>query len=153
MAIAKGKRTHPSERRKRKPKPEEPRFYVIVPEKVTSYTHHTVEMEPGRLIAQAFHLGRKFEAEKNGLPYEEITCIVLGARNSRELDLVQERLIDYRSGIFTHGHEFTVHEFKDTNQPLYKSRKKVKTIVCTSPVFKDDVDGAIGHLELYSGRL
>lgn len=151
MAIAKGKRTHPSERRKRKPKPEEPRFYVIVPEKVTSYTHHTVAMEPGRLIAQAFHLGRKFEAEKNGLPYEEITTIVLGVRNSRELEMVQEKLGDYTAG--WNGEPFTIHEFKDTNKPLYKSQRKVKTIVCTSPVLKDAVDGAIGHLELYSGRL
>jgi hypothetical protein len=149
MAIAKGKRIHQSERRKRTPKPEEKRFYVVVPEKVTSYTKHTVNMEPGRLIAQAFHLGRKYEAEKNDLPYEEITTIVLSARNSRELDMVQERLIDYRSGLFNHGEAFTVHEFKDTNKPLYKSQRKVKTIICTSPVLKTDVDGAIGHLELY----
>ena len=154
---------------------DEKRFYVIVPERVTGQdqagkTGLTHCMEPGRLIAQGFHVGRKIENARLSLDpekeYEEITCIVLSVRNSREmskianeisLSLLQSTQGGFCSdlGLFDRESKFKLNFefFKDKNDPLYGREKKAMTAIAIGPVKVSDkikyLDDIIGHLELY----
>lgn len=139
---------------------EEKRIYVAVPETVQTTSPRgvvttTVDMEPGRLIAQGVHLGRKIENERikqallqagikppKSIDYEEITTIVLGVRNSKELVKVGSELALMAGNAGYHA-------FSDTNPQFYGTRKKVLTAIGTGPVTREQVEPAIGHLELY----
>jgi hypothetical protein len=156
---------------------EEKRFYILVPETVqitstfdnidlsktdqldtfSEVAVKTVKMSAGRLIAQAFHIGRKIEnyrvnkflKESNGGRlkdhYEEITAIDLSVRNTKELEKVSNEIdasIDACSGIF-------YAEFWDTNSDVYGTTEKVHTATAVGPVTRDELENAIGHLELY----
>src|ERR1017187_2967354 len=74
---------------------EEERIYVIVPLTVQIPLEgggtHTVEMVPGRLMAQCAHVVSRMRAEEHAFyKTRPITTIVLSARNTRELLLLKE---------------------------------------------------------------
>jgi peptidyl-tRNA hydrolase len=124
---------------------EEKRFYVIVPEKVARGDEGTHRMEPGRLIAQGFHLGCVVARARLSLGVNDadITTIVLGARNSKEMDKLLGAL--RMDGV----HFAKVAWYKDHNPEVYETEERVLTAICLGPVEKSKVDHLIGHLELY----
>jgi hypothetical protein len=125
---------------------EEKRIYVIVPKTVQVTVQgkkKTVYMEPGRLTAQAVHVGRKLENDRcmKGIrSYEEITTIVLGVRNTREMEII--------AGLFATLGIFPTC-FHDTNPLFYGTRAQVLTAMCTEPLDSSVAESAIGHLELF----
>jgi peptidyl-tRNA hydrolase len=129
----------PDRRRKVKVKRQkaERRIYVVVASSVT-VDGERIRMEPGRMAAQACHVTGRYRA-KAGMPYKEITTIVLEARNSKELMKVMVELSQVVPEIFT---------FHDTNPDFYGTPGHVFTALCTEPVNPSVVDDAIGHLEL-----
>jgi hypothetical protein len=137
----------------------EKRFYILVPETVqattvveTSTDTNPVEtvnsfrMVAGRLLAQAFHIGRKIESWRCRLnvPYEEITAISLSVRNTRELQKVSKEIAN---STLPYGCFFDT--FFDTNPDFYGTSDRVQTATVVGPVLKEDLDEVIGHLELY----
>lgn len=136
----------------------EERFYVIVPDLVTGEGKRgkTYRMESGRLIAQAFHIGRLVEnirkTEDPDLKYQEITCIVLSARNAKEMNKIAH---DLRVGIETVNYtsSATVNLFYDTNDEIYGKDCPALTAIAFGPIStyekECDFDHVIGHLELY----
>lgn len=141
----------------------EKRFYVIVPKTVqverkervqfgfndwrNILVKDTVPMEAGRLMAQAFHVARKIDLYryKATNKYEEITTIVLSVRNSAELKKVTTELFN-----LSLGKQTGVDVFCDTNPEFYGTLERVHTVSAIGPVTKEEVEEAIGHLELYS---
>lgn len=133
----------------------EKRFYVIVPKtvqiKFTDWAGkqdtQTIPMEHGRLMAQVFHVARKIELYRYNptLIYEEITTIVLSVRNSAELKKVSNELLNLPT-----GKQPSLDYFLDTNPEFYGTNEKVHTVTAIGPVTKEEVESAIGHLELYS---
>jgi peptidyl-tRNA hydrolase len=121
----------------------EKRFYLIVPNTVDTPYKGTFVMEPGRLMAQCCHIGRKLQAGMT--QYEEVTTIVLSVRNSKELRKVSDELA---SGFRT-GWNTNYQEFHDTNPVLYGTDSEIHTVTGIGPISKEDIDFAIGHLELY----
>lgn len=154
---------------------EEKRFYILVPETVqitSKVTHYdlltgdssdeehikSVKMSAGRLIAQAFHIGRKIENTRalmsavGFLPYTEITAIDLSVRNTKELkkvsteikNTISDRQLNLigRDGLY-------YEEFYDTNQDVYGTFEKVHTATVVGPISREILENAIGHLELY----
>jgi hypothetical protein len=140
----------------------EERIYVIVPETVQvtppDSSPRSIFMGPGRLMvqcAQVVSAMRGCEIINNGdeAILEPITTIVLSVRNSRELKMIREALVqDSLTG--TAGIEgncrYRVQSFQDSNPPFYGTEESVLTAICTTPVCKADVDAVIGHLELYA---
>jgi peptidyl-tRNA hydrolase len=140
----------------------EERIYVIVPMTVQvtppDSSPRSIQMEPGRLMAQCAHIASKMRAEQTqkgdwDTLHNPITTIVLSVRNSRELKMIREALInDSLTG--TAGIEsdrrYNVSSFHDSNPPFYGTEESVLTAICTTPVCKADVDAVIGHLELYA---
>jgi len=143
----------------------EKRFYILVPKtvqvKTVVNTQHMVSstietypvetitsfrMVPGRLLAQTFHIGRKIESWRRslGIQYEDITAISLSVRNTRELQKVSKELMSFklREPAF-------YDEFYDTNLDFYGTTDSVQTATVIGPVFKEELDSIIGHLELY----
>ena len=147
---------------------EVPRFYVIVPNTVQTVVEiknvwsdilwsdnkelptevRSTNMVSGRLIAQSFHIGRLIEnyRAKKGLDWIDTTAIVLSVRNTKELRKVSDEL---RNNVFLNDPEFFYSEYWDTNPPLYGISEPVHTATAIGPVLKDELDDAIGHLELY----
>ena len=107
----------------------------------------TVKMEPGRLMAQCNHIGRKFEHyySCDGSNYEEITTIVLSVRNSKELskitDALRKVMSRTKSAVFV--------TFEDENPQFYKTEKRVHTVTAVGPVDSESLAEVIDHLELY----
>jgi hypothetical protein len=130
---------------------EEERFYIIVPEVMTD-AGQARQMEHGRLLAQAFHIGRVIEHRRAlaGADYESITAIVLVARNSRELNKLAHSLIGLQLELKLKGHDsFSLSTFKDHNPSVYKTDARVLTAIAAGPVKKSVVDPILDHLELY----
>ncbi len=141
--------------------PEE-RIYIIVPETVQTMPNipgfvpdplHAVSinMEPGRLMAQCCHVGRGLQdglQEMYDEKYRDITTIVLSVRNSKELNKITEELRKWAAGIA--GIDSLVVEFFDENPPFYQTTETVHTATIVGPVDNSEVlDHIIGHLELY----
>ena len=109
----------------------------------------------GRMAAQAVHVGRKIEHELiikqiraakirsrdawKKLPYQNITTIVLEARDTFELMHVKGLL--EQAGI-------KVSEFMDTNEYAYGTPEEVLTAIATHPVSPFQVVGALDYLPL-----
>lgn len=139
----------------------EDRIYIIVPQTVQvgkGKRQRNIAMPAGRLMAQCSHVGRKMErldaivdasavmsykepSPKKLAPYREVTTIVLGVRNTKELKLMGKLLYNRlgRNG---------VHSFEDTDRKFYGTKEKVMTAICTLPVDWHSLDDLIGHLEL-----
>lgn len=136
-------------------KNEDRRFYVIVPKKVNipsrnkKHLDKVVHMVPGRLIAQGFHIGRKLQAKAvDSLSYTATTAIVLGVRNSKELERIANAL--YKLPVMSSPlANVFADEFIDENPGLYGKNISCMTAVAIGPVTKAEVESAIGHLELY----
>lgn len=147
----------------------EKRFYILVPETVqitSTVTHYdlltgdsmdeehtkSVKMVAGRLIAQAFHIGRKIENSRVNfqsisLEYEEITAIDLSVRNSKELRKVSDEIF---SLVRSNPNILRMYEeFADTNFDIYGTTEKVHTATVVGPISREELESAIGHLELY----
>jgi len=140
----------------------EERIYVIVPMTVQvtppDSSPRSIAMEPGRLMAQCAHVVSKMRAAQTqrgdwDTLHNPITTIVLSVRNSRELKMIREALIQdgltSTAGIDAER-RYWVESFNDTNPPFYGTDAVVLTAICTTPVCKADVDAVIGHLELYA---
>ena len=139
--------------------PEE-RIYIIVPETVqTTPTPAdsmcdtsratTINMEPGRLMAQCCHAGRclQHSLELFGTDYRAITTIVLSVRNSKELAKITRDLNEWVSASNAPA---AVVRFFDENPPFYQTIDDVHTATIVGPVDSSEVlDHIIGHLELY----
>ena len=111
----------------------------------------TFPMVHGRLIAQGVHIGRKLGhwAETNGIPYEDVTTIVLSVRNSKELRKVSNEIEKIANSLSYH---IPYEEFHDTNFPFYGTNEKVHTITAigrVTPEIREMLEDAIGYLELY----
>ena len=133
-------------------RPEEERFYVIVPEVVTPIRNHNYPMEHGRLIAQAHHVGRLVERDRvlQGIPLEDITTIALAARNSRELEKVWAELVARQAEDNSKGlSPFKVTVYRDHNPEIYATDDRVLTAITVGPVAKSRVDSILGHLDTY----
>jgi hypothetical protein len=138
-------------KRKRQPE-EEKRIYILVPQTVDIGRGLTIDMEPGRLMAQCSHVSRKMENEEAQKslyhpdmqtiePYQEITTIVLSVRNSRELEFMYKQL---------YGVPWPVFRFEDINPEFYGHKSRVLTAVCTAPMPVSLANKYLGHLELYA---
>lgn len=121
----------------------------------------TIVQVPGRLAAQAAHvvskmrctqLAHEVEAallSKNrkrviGVsPFQPITTIILGARDSFELQHVYGLLRDV-GGILTY-------KFNDTNPAVY-GEGEVTTAIATVPVYKAEVVGILDYLPLWTPK-
>jgi len=121
----------------------EKRIYLIFPETVDC-ANGRIPMEEGRIVAQSCHVGRMLEFNQAASEYREITTITLGVRNSKELNKIAGDL----------NEEFwdRYAEFRDHNPGLYGSNDRVLTAVAVGPITRDEVENAIGHLELYQKR-
>jgi hypothetical protein len=95
---------------------EENRLYVIVAEEI-HIGRDKVWMEPGRMAAQACHVTGKF---REGRTYQDITTIVLTARNNKELDMLARTLAP----------QLDFWEFRDHNPEFYKKKDRVLTALC-----------------------
>lgn len=139
--------------------PEEPRIYVLLPEGVQVQQDEDGEfksryMVPGRLMAQGEHVTGLmrgceylYHGHDNKILINPITTINLSVRNSRELDFMQNLLIEAARKQETPT--FRVYQFFDDGAEFYGTKNKVKTAVCTTPVLRSAIDAVIGHLELY----
>ncbi len=129
----------------------------------------TIVQVPGRLAAQAAHVVSKMrynllthEVEaamvktltnhKRRLhtydaltiaPFQPITTIILGARDSFELQHVYGLLRDV-GGVLTY-------KFNDTNPAVY-GEGEVTTAIATVPVYKAEVVGILDYLPLWSPK-
>src|ERR1039458_2843512 len=135
--------------------PEEPRFYVLVPETINA-PFGAYRMEHGRLIAQSFHVGRLIEAMRaeKGIKYEEVTAISLALRNSREMHKVLGELNWLQREYAAEkgqapNQAFHVATFWDKNPEVYETEDRFLTAIVVGPVLKSLVDKAIGYLDLY----
>jgi hypothetical protein len=146
---------------------EQERIYIIVPETVQNEVSMfdselalfpmqpeiktvTRKMEPGRLMAQCAHATRKLQhfLDENGGDYRDITTIVLGVRNSKELVKVTNELYT-KWRVMENKPILTT--FEDSNPQFYGTDAKVQTAVIIGPVANSQVlDDVIGQLELYS---
>lgn len=142
------------------------RFYAIVPETAQTSivnwspedSHHpgfqgavdikNTKMVAGRLIAQGIHVGRMIGHvfQNAQVPYRDITTIVLSVRNSKELRKVSDEIHQH---VVNFPFEIGFAEFHDENPDLYLVPDKVHTITLVGPVLKEELESAIGHLELY----
>jgi hypothetical protein len=129
---------------------EEERFYVIVPEVAMAGVLYP--MEPGRLMAQTFHLGRVVEHRRAlaGADREDVTTIVLAARNTKELEkILSELVLKQLDNELKELPPFAVSAYRDHNPPVYMTPDKTLTAVCVGPVKKSIVDSILGHMELF----
>lgn len=129
---------------------EDKRFYVIVPETVQTELV-SKQMEVGRLMAQLMHMGRAVERRRASanLPYEDVTTIILAARNTKELNKVHSELEIVRQVPGSNVPAFPLSIYRDHNPLVYQTPERVLTALCVGPIEKSVVDGVIGHLELY----
>ena len=129
--------------------PEEPRFYVIVPETINT-PFGAYRMEHGRLIAQSFHVGRLIESMRTekGIKYVEITAISLAVRNTREIHKVLGEL-NWLKQQNDDLSDLVVATFWDQNPEVYETTDRFLTAIVVGPVLKSQIDTAIGYLELY----
>jgi hypothetical protein len=137
---------------------EDKRIYVLVPETVQvevpsrwGYGEGTTEtksypMVARRLISQGVHIGRMLGNWSFNRGNPEITTITLSVRNTKELRKVSDEV----QAILRHAEEHIAYEeFHDTNIGFYETTEKVHTITSFGPVTREEVESAIGHLELY----
>ncbi len=146
-----------------------PRFYVFVPETVQTTVdssflyvvnnfmardihsiNRSTRMVAGRLIAQGVHIGRKLENYRavHGIPWLDITTIVLSVRNTKELTKVSNE-VELAVGDMDNPDVF-YEKYYDTNFDLYGTKDKVHTATIVGPVYKENLESVIGHLELYA---
>lgn len=129
---------------------EEKRFYIIVPETVQTELVSR-GMETGRLMAQVMHIGRVVERRRefSNQLYEDVTTIILSARNTKEMNKILGELNVLRQVPDSNEPAFPLSIYRDHNPPVYKTPDRVLTALCIGPVEKSIVDSAIGHLDLY----
>lgn len=133
---------------------EEKRIYIIVPETVDILVNKKptrIKMVSGRLMAQCSHVGRKLENQyfDDGCdnPYREITTIVLGVRNSKELHKINNDLYSKMIDLLC---DMTLHaQFYDKNKELYHTKDGILTAIAVGPIKKSEIESIIGHLDLY----
>lgn len=133
--------------KKRKPKADARRIYVLLPQTVQVPQGRggkhivTKRMEHGRLHAQTGHVVSLMRTDPEILREhgrKPITTITLSVRNSRELEKVMLDLMTVTP----------VWEFPDKNPGFYGTKREVRTAVCTAPILREEVDELLGHLEL-----
>jgi len=151
----------------------EKRIYILVPETVQilvpeqyDFSDHaawlrdqtynyfpeyleTIQMESGRLMAQAFHVGRKIERSYSYKKYEEITAIVLAVRNTKELEKVGNEISGSIRRTSTLNCNFQYEEFWDHNPEFYGTEERIHTITAFGPTTQEQMESFIGHLNLY----
>lgn len=129
------------------------RIYVVVAETVD--TPNGVVVQPcGRAMAQACHVVSKMQIQQRIdwhhkydqmvhflSPPEECTTIILTARDSKELEHVNQLLM---------WRDVRRHTFSDTNDAVYGENLRVMTAICTNPVLPADVYGILDYLPLWS---
>lgn len=129
------------------------RIYVVVAETVD--TPNGIVVQPcGRAMAQACHVVSKMEVQRRiyryretdeidhlRMPFEEWPTIILAARDSKELEHINQLLM-WR-GVLRHS-------FSDTNDAVYGEKLRVMTAVCTNPVSASEVYGILDYLPLWS---
>lgn len=144
-----------------KTKTEEKRIYCIVPETVSipaprGGRARTVRMESGRLAMQALHAGLHMYEDvlrrnRKAAGYGNITAILLSVPNSRALADIEARL---RALAASYGiPPFGVYSFADSNPDVYRTRRRIPTAICTTPVRQSVVDPVLGPLEPYRDPL
>lgn len=126
------------------------RTIVQVPGRITAQVGHAVSKMRYNLLANEIEgasvialTGRKkLRAMATSIPpFQPITTIVLGARDSFELDHVYALLRDV-AGILTY-------KFNDTNPDVY-GEGEVTTAICTVPVPPSEVIGILDYLPLWA---
>lgn len=138
-------------KKRTKPKVDQRRIYVLLPQTVQvpqgRGSHKkivTKKMESGRLMAQVGHVVTQLRTDPDVLQEygrKPLTTITLAVRNSRELTKLMGDLSAVTS----------VWDFEDDNLPFYGTKRKVRTAVATAPVYREQVDDLLGHLERYKG--
>ena len=110
----------------------------------------TIKMESGRLMAQAFHIGRKIQNTIDAYTdYEEITAIVLGVRNTKELTKISLEIANWYEDSFDCPDDFEFEEFWDHNPEFYGTNERVHTVTAFGPTTQEIMDPFVGHLTLY----
>lgn len=115
---------------------------------VSRMRHSILRNEVHDLINGARKSKRKYNDEafwfgKFKLPFEPLTTIVLGARDSFELEHVYGLLRDV-AGVMAY-------KFNDTNPDVY-GEGEVTTAFATVPVFPTEVAGILDYLPLWSPK-
>ena len=127
----------------------EKRVYVIVAGTVqvpSGTGTRTVIQPPGRQIAQACHAVGLFRYRQAYVHppvlYEDLTTIILQARDSAELQHVAVLLAKKK---------IIVHIFQDDN-PDYGREVRVATAFCTEPIYKDQIKDVADYLPLWGPK-
>lgn len=114
----------------------------------------SIRLEPGRLMAQCVHIGRKLEnqIEAMGGDYKVRTTIVLGVRNTKELRKVTTEIHECLEKIDPEmKHNYHCVEFHDSNPVFYDTYETVHTVTAVGPLdeeTREKLESAIGYLEL-----